>query len=221
MKTRGIVATVLVVIVILLVWNLMFFSPAGSDLDDARDRRDTAATQNATLESTLQRLLDLKERQPELMDERDRMSAKVPANADLEVFIRAANDLSVESGLDWISIAPTEPLPGPSGISEITMTIQLEGGYYQVLDYLNRMEDMSRLVVVDSIQVTAGGADGEGSTSGTTPSASGAPTLSVNLTARMFTQATGLAAPITTVPPTSAPTATTVGATSSSAGGTN
>jgi Tfp pilus assembly protein PilO len=222
MKTRTLIASVLGLIVVLLAWNLLFFSPAGKDADTAKDREQVAATQNLTLENTLQRLLDLKKQQPQLMDDKDRLSAKVPTNADLEVFIRAANDLSVESGLDWISIAPTEPLPGASGVSEIKMTVQLEGGYYQVLDYLNRMEDMSRLVVVDSIQVSAGGESGDGSTPDTTPSVSGAPTLSVNLTARMFTQATGLVAPITVAPAADPGTSTTVGAvTSSSAGGTN
>lgn len=224
MKSRNVIAAVLGTIMALLAWNMLFFSPAGNDLSEAKDKRTTAESQSASLQSTLDRLLDLKKKQPQLTVERDFLSAKVPANPDLEVFIRAANDLSVESGLDWISIAPAEPAPGASGISEIRMTVQLAGGYYQVLDYLNRMEDMSRLVVLDSIQVNTGGTGGgEGSTEGTTPSASGAPTLSVNLTARMFTQAVDLSAPIIVAPPSTggATTTSVAGATSSSAGGTN
>jgi Tfp pilus assembly protein PilO len=224
MKSRAIIAGVLVLIVVLLAWNMLFFSPAGKDRDEAAEARDAAQSQQASLQSTLDRLLDLESRQPEFIEEQARLAGKIPAQPDLQVFIRAAYDLQVESGLDWISIAPTEPAPGPSGVSEIRMTVQLEGGYYQVLDYLNRLEDMSRLVVVDSIQVGAGATDGgEGSTDSTVPTSSGAPTLAVSLSARMFTQATDLSTPITLAPPDTGTetTATTAGATATSAGQAN
>ena len=75
------------------------------------------------------------------------------------------------------------------------MQIVVSGGFFQVLDYLNRVETLDRLVVIDSIDMTTGAASTGSSSgsSGTTPttaaSSSGAPLLTVTLNARMFTQA--------------------------------
>ncbi len=205
MKGRAVLAVVLGLVVVLLAWNMFFFAPAGNDLADAKDDRDLAETELAGLDARLESLRDLEEQQPEMVEEQARLGAMIPERPDLEVFIRAANDISVDSGIDWISVAPSEPAAGASGVSEIRMAIQLQGGYYQVQDYLNRLEDLSRLVVIDSIQVGTGvDATDEQSI---VPSAGGAPSLSVTLTARMFTQATGLvSAPV--VPDAGATTTT-------------
>ncbi len=100
--------------------------------------------------------------------------------------------MAVQSGIDWLSISPSPPaVGGAGGISVITMSIEIEGGFFQVLDYLNRLEELERLVVVDAITISgatiAGGDGDEGGEQ--TSSATGAPTLSVTLNARMFTRA--------------------------------
>lgn len=77
------------------------------------------------------------------------------------------------------------PATGAGGArpAEIRLTLQIRGGYFQVLDFLNRLDDLPRLVVNDSLTVTA----------------DQAARLTVGLTGRMFTR---------NVPPAYAPTAT-------------
>ena len=89
---------------------------------------------------------------------------------------------------------------GPN--STIALTIQIDGGFFQLLDYLNRLEDLERLVIVDTINITSNSgtsSTGSGSTSGASSSSGsttgGPPDLSVTLTGRMFTTA---AAPAST-----------------------
>ena len=69
--------------------------------------------------------------------------------------------------------------------------MQIDGGFFEVLDYLNRLEDLERLVLVDSINVSSRrrASDGAGTTGGGPTSTGGAPDLSVTLTGRMFTDA--------------------------------
>jgi len=158
----------------------------------------------------------------DFIEEQAKYGAMIPQQADLAAFLRSANDIADSSGLDWIQITPTEPVPGTSGASEIAMTMQLEGGYYQVLEYLRELEDLSRIVVVDTIQVNAGGSEGDEEGGGSVD-VTGAPTLSVNLTARMFTQATVVSRPVAETPTTTPgdATATTVAADTSSTGAAN
>ena len=62
--------------------------------------------------------------------------------------------------------------PGAQRPAEIRLTVQIKGGYFQVLDFLNRLDALPRLVVTDSLNVTSD------------PSAR----LTVSVTARMFTR---------------------------------
>ena len=39
--------------------------------------------------------------------------------------------------------------------AEVRLNLQISGGYFQVLDFLNRLDDLPRLVVSDSVNVTA------------------------------------------------------------------
>lgn len=39
--------------------------------------------------------------------------------------------------------------------AEVRLSLQIRGGYFQVLDFMNRLDDLPRLVVSDSVSVTA------------------------------------------------------------------
>jgi len=60
---------------------------------------------------------------------------------------------------------------GAARPAEIRLALQIRGGYFQVLDFLNRLDDLPRLVVNDSLSVTS----------------DQTARLTVSLTSRMFT----------------------------------
>jgi Tfp pilus assembly protein PilO len=184
MRSRlPLVVGAVVVVVVVAVWYLAVFRPRGDELDEARTELDAARSEEQSLQAQLEQLQAIDENSPEIDAELGRLQALVPKRPDLASFIVAANEIAVQSGIDWISITPNEPAPGAVGPAEIAMTIQIDGGYFQVLDYLNRLEDLERLVVVDGISISTGGDEGDGSTAQV-----GAPDLSSSLTARMFSQ---------------------------------
>ncbi len=195
MRSRLALVGVLALVVVVLIWNFAFFAPAGRDVDHAKQRRDAATQLNQDLSSKLHDLRQVSDRAPEQKAKLDQLNAQVPTTPDLEGFIRSAYELKVQAGVDWVSIQSAEPV-GASGASEIKLTVVVSGGFFQVLDYLNRVEALRRLVVVDGINITTG-SDTTGSGSGSTgsgsagsgASSSGAPRLTVTLNARMFTQA--------------------------------
>ena len=132
------------------------------------------------------RLQEISKNGPEIAAQLDRLSAAVPTAPDLDGFILSANQIAVQSGIDWLSVSPSVAQAGTTGPSVIPLTMSIQGGFFQVLDYLNRLEDLGRLVIVDALNATAAGAD-----NATAPAASstGAPPLAVTLTGRMFTMA--------------------------------
>lgn len=212
MKRTTLIAFIAGGLVLVLLWYFLLFSPTSSDLNDTRDEVSNVQSQNQELENTIRRLKELSRNSVEQQATLRTLRAAIPANPDLGEFILQANDIASAAGIDWLSIAPTPPTATTGGgpQSTITLSIQIDGGFFQVLDYLNRLEDLDRLVLVDSVNVSAAGADtgSSGSTESTGAAAAGtggAPDLSVTLTGRVFTGAEAQSAdgsPITPTPTT-------------------
>jgi Tfp pilus assembly protein PilO len=212
MRSRVVVVGVLLTVVVVLIWNIAIFSPRGKKLNDAKKQAQAAQQLEPGLQATLARLKQISENGPEIAAQLDTLNAAVPASPDLDGFILSANQIAVRAGIDWLSVSPSVVQAGTSGPSVIPLSVQIKGGFFQVLDYLNRLEDLGRLVIVDSINTTASGTAG----------VSGPPTLSVTLSGRMFTRAAPAPAPGTVSAPGAATgTGTTPPASGSSSGETS
>lgn len=182
MNRRTMVFGALIAVVIVALWWVLVYSPRGDDLDVARDDVAAAERDQQGLRAQLAQLEDIAANGPAIDAELARLTDLVPSSPDLAGFILGANQLAIESGIDWLSIAPSPPSASGPGLGTISLAVQIEGGFFQVLDYLNRVEDFDRLVVIDSVQLSpTGGTDTEG------VSVVGATRLSAGLNGRMFT----------------------------------
>jgi len=191
---RGrIIAAVLGVFVLVLVWYQFLYKPASNDVDSAQSQLEQAQAKNDDLAAQVRKLQQTHQGNAQAQAQIDKLSKGIPPTPALDSFLREAYDIKLKSGVEWVSIAPSPPTPGAAA-SEIKMQIVVSGGYYQVLDYLDRLGKLPRIVVVDGINVATGASGnststGSSATPTTTGVSSGAPNLSVTLTARMFTQA--------------------------------
>lgn len=170
--------------VIVLLWYFALWKPRANDLDNAKDRRARAEAAAAQLQTEIDRLRAEQRQEPLRRAQLERVRTLIPDDPNLAQFILDANDAAVRAGIDFISISPALPAAGtattapgapvaPAGAAppEIKLALQINGGYFQVLDFVNRLDALPRLVVTD----------------GLTLSADAAARISVSLTARMFT----------------------------------
>lgn len=163
-------------------WNALFLGPRARQRSEVAEQVATARSQGETLRASLAQLRALSA--DELEDELARVGRLVPAEPDLDGLIRTMNDLAAKAQVEWSSLVPAPPVPGPAGgPATIGLSIKVDGTFFQVLDYLKGLENLERLVVVDAIDLAAGGGTG------------GAPKLSVNLRARTFAASAGASAP--------------------------
>lgn len=185
---------------ILALWFFMLWSPKGRELNEAREREVEAQMLVQELEARLSRLQAAEERSPELVATLDRLRSAVPESPNLAQFILDANGAALEAGVDFLSISPSPPAPNPAGgASEVAISLSIKGGYFQVLDFVNRLDVMSRVVVIDTFGLSPQGSEG-----------GAAPELSVSLNGRMFTLAqSGVVAPGASAPAPDAPPAET------------
>jgi Tfp pilus assembly protein PilO len=190
LNRRAVIFGALIAIGVVALWWVFLFAPKGNDLNDARDQLDDAQSQGQTLTAQRNQLRDLQQRSPEIEADLGRLSAAIPDSPNQADFISGLNDIADESGITWQSVTmqePTEATPGEP--PTIAVQISIEGGFFQTLDYLNRLEDLERVVVVDSVTINS--AEAAGATdpdTGLTTSGSG--DLATSLNARIFSQST-------------------------------
>jgi len=227
MNRKVVLIAVAAAIIVLAGWYALLWSPSKSDLDKAKERTEAAESQEQQLQAQINRLRDVQRSEPLRRAQLETLRTAIPDAPNLGQFILDVNDAATRAGIRFLSIAPTEPrgtttattaattttttgsggtttpttaattAPTASLPAEIGLTFQITGGYYQVLDFLNRIDRLPRLVVTDSINVSADQATG---------------TLTVGVSARMFVRSipAGFAgAPATTTSTTAAGGATT------------
>jgi Tfp pilus assembly protein PilO len=211
---RGVIAAVVAgfVVVVLIAWFALI-APQNKDISSTKSKVSAADKQTEQLQAELQHLQELSAKAPQQQAQLQKLNAAIPPNPALASFIEQANTLADQSGIDWLSISPGVPAASTSGgPTTISLNIQLSGSFYQTLAYLDSLESLSRLVVIQGVSINTSGSSGSASSgaaaaapSGST-AASGNPQgeLTVTLTGQMYTQA---APPSTngTTPTTPAP----------------
>lgn len=209
MSRRVFVIAVAAAALLLGLWFLLLWGPQGGRLEDARDREAAAEAQNQALELRLGRLRAAQEQAPQLVASLDRLRRAVPDDPRLAEFILDANDAASETGVEFLSISPGAPSAADGALPPvITLDISVSGEYFSVLGYLDRLEDLPRLVVVDAITLTPG----EGAPAG-------GPELSVSISGRMFATAGPQITSAATTTEPGATTTSTVAPTTGTSGG--
>ena len=199
---------------VLVLWYLLLWSPRQAELSDAKARRETAEAKQAELATRVARLKASQKDEPLKRAQVESLRTTIPDDPNLAAFILDTNDAAAKAGIDFISVAPSEPAPAVAGgvtgtatiaaapvtgvppvagglpPAEVKLLLQVTGGYFQVLDFLNRMNDLPRLVVTDALNI---GSDEKAK-------------LTVGITARMFVRSVPAgfgdvpAAPVTPAP---------------------
>lgn len=191
MNRRALIFGAIGSVVLILLWYFLLWSPRQGEIEAAQTRTETAEQKSATLEREIDRLQEAQRDEPLKQARRAELQAAAPDDAALGQFILDANAAANASGIEFMTIAQTPPSPGEGGgLSVISLNFSVAGGYFQILDFMNRLTDLQRLVVIDSVSLSPGDLG----------------RLSASLGTRMFTTATGISAPTTT---TTAPPATT------------
>jgi Tfp pilus assembly protein PilO len=172
--------------VLLYGWNSLFLSSKSQARSAVQKELTAARRSEQDLRQNLAQLrtlaADTRSREAELA----RLGRLVPADADVAGAILALNDTAIAAQVAWSSFSPTPQAPNAGGGPAATVGISMKvgGTFHQVFDYLQRLETLDRLVVVDSISLTAG--------SGV---ATGSPSIEADLKARMFARGATPTAP--------------------------
>jgi Tfp pilus assembly protein PilO len=199
MSRRHLLIGVVAGVGVLVLWFLLLWGPQGSKLSKAKDRTRAAEQEQQELQARIARLRSLQQDEPQKRAQLESLRVAIPDEPNLAQFILDANTAANVSGINFLSVAPSPPAaagsagaggaatppppatPGAAGGSApavINLQLSISGGYFQVVDFINRLNGLSRLVVVDSVNLATGGQPTAGATN-----------LNVSISARMFVRA--------------------------------
>ena len=215
-RIRLILMLVVVLVIILLCWfaliNPLRGDIAATDTAIEAERTKLAAAQAKLAQAEITRQEGTKN-QARLLE----LAKMVPESEEIPSLLLQIQDLAEQSGIDFISIMPGDPIEG-AAFRTIPLDVQFSGTYFDVSDFVYRAEQMvagpGRLLAVKSVGLQLSGATSASSASG----AGISPILGVNMTLYAFESAPPAAATPTTTPGTLEPL---VPGESSSRGATN
>ncbi|MDQ1397354.1 MAG: hypothetical protein QOG64_2613 [Acidimicrobiaceae bacterium] len=186
MSRRVILIAVAAAVVVCGLWYVTMWSPQQDALGAARSRTAAAEQQASDLGLRVHALEVARKDMPAKVAQLDVLRAAVPDQPQLDLMIATVNNAAIASGIDLTALAPAQPAaagatpstPGTprvvGGPTELPLTITLSGTYFQITDFINRINASPRLVVVDTLSL-AGGADKAGK-------------MTTSISAKMFVQ---------------------------------
>ena len=145
-----------IAVVVLAGWWFVLWGPAGDAVTAAETRFRNAKGQTTQLEVHRDRLLAIQKELPQMQSRLQTLSAAVPDRAAMSDFLLAASEAEADSGLDFLTVSASPPTPTLTpGLSTVSVQLTGTGGYFQMLDFINRLQSMHRVMVIKTLTVVA------------------------------------------------------------------
>jgi type IV pilus assembly protein PilO len=187
-----ILVTVVVVALVAAGWYALLIRPQSARLSEMESKATTLQSQQAGLEARLTALKKAEQSQPQRLATLAQLTSAIPPTTDIADFINQVNALAGTSGVALHSLSPSQPAASKTGpYSEVNVSLSLTGSYSSTISFLDGLYSLPRLVVVDTLNISAGGGGGTSSSPSTpvsVPGATGSSSgLQTTMSLRIFT----------------------------------
>lgn len=131
-------------LVVVVAWYLLVWSPRVESLEAVEADIDATLAQQSQTQVRIGELQLTREQAPDLQAELAAAAAVIPDETALPGALRQLQQAADDSGVRLVSVTPGRPTEEASavpGLYAMTLSLQLEGGYFQIVDTLRRLED--------------------------------------------------------------------------------
>lgn len=142
-RQTGILAALAVVLVAALFYFFVW-QPKDAEIAEIEDQIASAEQQQQQLEREIRELQEVRTNAPELEAAIVAAESVVPRDIGQASAIRQLQLAADGSGVDLPSVNFSQPAQiqdAQAGLAELTMSVQVVGGYYQIVDFYRRVED--------------------------------------------------------------------------------
>ena len=202
MKMRAPLAGVLAAVLLAVGFWLLLYSPKADEQAALEAETATLEDQQAQLTSQIAQLREIQAAEAQHQADLTRLEEYIPGETQqpraLREFQAAADAAGVEiTAVTFGDPATIEDAPETgepeTALAEVPVTMTVDGGYFQVVDMMRRLEvDVPRALLIDSVNIAE--------------SPDGFPALATTWAGKLFAVVPVTAAPPTTATGTEAPT---------------
>jgi len=145
-------AVAVIVVAILLVVVLVL--PKMHDVSSAQDQLDAARLEQTTLEVRKAALDQAKLDAPKAVRTIANVHKRIPATADEPGFILLLSNAAASAGIDIVTLTPSTPVfDSTTGLSTIPVAVSATGSYFDITDYMFKIETLPRAAVVTALSI--------------------------------------------------------------------
>lgn len=141
--------TALGVVLVIVLAYLFVAKPKQNEIAQINTEIESTQDQQATVEAQIARLEDIRARIPEVEAAIAAAETIVPRDdPKLAAAVRQLQVAANESGIELSTVTMSRPTvvtsdaaDVPADLASIGLSVSIEGGYYQIVDFLRRIED--------------------------------------------------------------------------------
>lgn len=141
-------------VLIVVAWMFLIYRPRGDEIAGIEEEIAQAEDLESSLQAQVARLQELDEERPSVEAELRQLTAAVPPEPELATLILTLHDEATRSGIDFLQFTPSPPTAGEE-TSVIAAGLNVSGSFFTVLDFLDRVETLDRIIVIDALDLNA------------------------------------------------------------------
>lgn len=145
MNRQATLLGVLAAVLVAALWWFFLYSPGNEELAQLEGDIDAAQAEQASLEQRIASLEMVRSRAPETEAAIATVRSFVPDDPALPGALRQIQASADDAGIDITAIATARPTPvddaTAEGLHVAGVTLTVEGSYFQLVDFLRRVED--------------------------------------------------------------------------------
>ena len=158
-------------LLLVLAGYLLAVRPKAAEVTRAQADRRAALAQSESLRNDIRQLQAVQANALPLQTRAKDVRSLFPPSPALPDLVNAVQRVADQSGVDLTSVQPSPPVEATdgTGLAQIATTLDVTGGYFQVEDFLSRLEGMvrspdpashipPRSLLVNAVKLTRGGA---------------------------------------------------------------
>lgn len=176
-------------VLVAVLFFFFLYSPKSDELAELELQIESTLAQQDQLRNRIRTLEEVRTRAPEIEAAIGTAEAIIPRDPGLPAALRQLSLAADGAGVVLPTISIGRPAVGPGPAQTMSVAVTIGGSYFQIIDFLRRIEDptiTARGLIFSSVSI---GPDEY-------------PTLSASLSGTMFTQ---LSAPVAPAPPAEEP----------------
>ena len=144
---------ILAIVILIIGYYFLLLSPLLDRLNEQAQAREDKQAQLEQVQQQVNELEEVRRNSPEIERQLLELSKRVPTQPQIPTLVVQVQEIADTSGVTQLSVEPGDPAPPAGGgdYQVVPVTMQFNGTYDEMQNFLFRMRNLARLVTVTDL----------------------------------------------------------------------